>query len=36
MRGDIYWNDWVHGIMVGIALATAAGGDDNAMIHHAL
>lgn len=25
IRGDIYWNEWVHGIMVGIALATAAG-----------
>ena len=28
--GDIHWNDWVHGIMVGMALATAAGGDHNA------
>ena len=29
-------NEWVHGIMVGMALATAAGGDHNAMIHHPL
>jgi hypothetical protein len=29
-------NEWVHGIMEGMALATAAGTDHNAMIHHPL